>query len=77
MRAKLDAALTALRDYATRIAAHADPDVPGSESLAEALLAPLARWESSHTSHPSHPDIPATPESGGDGVPGPSPSPGG
>lgn len=40
------AALAALRDYATRAAAHADPDVPGSNELSDALLAPLAEWES-------------------------------
>ncbi|WP_437664460.1 hypothetical protein [Sorangium sp. So ce1182] len=40
------ATLAALRDYATRVAAHADPDVPGSEEVSAALLAPLAAWES-------------------------------
>ncbi|MCK6590828.1 MAG: hypothetical protein L6Q76_24990 [Polyangiaceae bacterium] len=45
-QAALLTALSALRDYATRAAAHADPDVPGSEALSEALLAPLASWES-------------------------------
>ncbi|WP_434042206.1 MULTISPECIES: hypothetical protein [Sorangium] len=40
------ATLAALRDYATRVAAHADPDVPGSEAVSAALLAPLATWES-------------------------------
>ncbi len=31
----------ALRSYATRVEASADPDVPGSEALAAWLLAPL------------------------------------
>jgi hypothetical protein len=48
VRTALDAACSALRDYVTRVAAHADPDVPGSEALTEALLKPLAAWESSH-----------------------------
>ena len=38
--------LAALRDYATRVAAYADPDEPGSEVLSAALLDPLATWES-------------------------------
>jgi hypothetical protein len=40
-RASLDAVRAALRDDATRVAAHAAPDVPGSEALTEALLVPL------------------------------------
>jgi hypothetical protein len=40
------ATLDALRDYANRVAAHADPDVPGSDALSEALLRPLVEWES-------------------------------
>jgi len=73
VRLKLDAARAALRDYATRVAAYADPEVPGSEALAEALLLPLARWESSHTSHPSRGETPGD-EAGGT-TPGPSPAP--
>ncbi|WP_437775887.1 hypothetical protein [Sorangium sp. So ce1097] len=46
VRAAFLATLAALRDYATRVAAHADPDVPGSEAVSAALLAPLATWES-------------------------------
>ncbi|WP_437731258.1 hypothetical protein [Sorangium sp. So ce1335] len=46
VRAAFLATLAALRDYATRVAAHADPDVPGSEAVSAALLAPLAAWES-------------------------------
>jgi hypothetical protein len=46
VRALLDAALDALRDYVTRVSAHADPDVPGSDALSEALLRPLTTWES-------------------------------
>ncbi|AUX44934.1 uncharacterized protein SOCE26_064040 [Sorangium cellulosum] len=42
----LTAADAAIRDYATRVAAHADPDEPGSEALSAALLEPLATWES-------------------------------
>ncbi|WP_437573809.1 hypothetical protein [Sorangium sp. So ce887] len=40
------ALLAALRDYATRVAAYAEPDEPGSEALSAALLEPLATWES-------------------------------
>ncbi|WP_441292038.1 hypothetical protein ACSRUE_17885 [Sorangium sp. KYC3313] len=46
VRAAFLATLAALRDYAARVAAHADPDVPGSEEVSAALLAPLAAWES-------------------------------
>ncbi|WP_437619625.1 hypothetical protein [Sorangium sp. So ce1151] len=46
VRSAFLATLAALRDYATRVAAHADPDVPGSEEISAALLAPLAAWES-------------------------------
>ncbi|XXX73848.1 hypothetical protein WMF30_40000 [Sorangium sp. So ce134] len=46
VRAAFLATLAALRDYAARVAAHADPDVPGSEDVSAALLAPLAAWES-------------------------------
>ena len=48
MRVKFDAALAAIRDYASRVAAHADPDLPGSAELASALLQPLSQWQSSH-----------------------------
>ncbi|KYF91652.1 hypothetical protein BE18_30125 [Sorangium cellulosum] len=41
VRAAFLATLAALRDYAARVAAHADPDVPGSEEVSAALLAPL------------------------------------
>ena len=46
VRAAFLTTLAALRDYAARVAAHADPDVPGSEEISAALLAPLAAWES-------------------------------
>ncbi|WP_437983065.1 hypothetical protein [Sorangium sp. So ce117] len=46
VRAAFLATLAALRDYATRVAAHADPDVPGSEEVSAALLEPLAAWQS-------------------------------
>jgi hypothetical protein len=66
VRAKLDAAQAALRDYATRVAAHADPDVPGSEALTESLLKPLTEWESSHKAAPepaeAAPSAPLEPE---------------
>jgi hypothetical protein len=62
IRTALDAACAALRDYVTRVAAHADPDVPGSEALAEALLKPLAAWESSHrAASPPAEDLPPDP----------------
>jgi hypothetical protein len=46
--ARLLATLDAVRDYVSRVAAHAEPDVPGSEELAEALLLPLSVWETTH-----------------------------
>ncbi|WP_437478983.1 hypothetical protein WME75_31755 [Sorangium sp. So ce1014] len=46
VRAAFMATLAGLRDYATRVAAHADPDVPGSEEVSAALLEPLAAWQS-------------------------------
>ncbi|MFS8069478.1 MAG: hypothetical protein ACMG6S_24200, partial [Byssovorax sp.] len=48
VRARLVAALAAVRDYVNRVAAYAEPDVPGSDELAEALLLPLSVWESTH-----------------------------
>lgn len=54
VRRKLDAALDAVRDYVNRVAAYADPDVPGSAELAAALLLPLTVWESAH--HEAAPD---------------------
>jgi len=36
----------ALRDYVTKVVAWIDPEEPGSEALADALLAPLVAWES-------------------------------
>lgn len=48
VRVRLLAALDAVRDYVNRVAAHAEPDVPGSEELAEALLLPLSVWEATH-----------------------------
>ncbi len=41
VRSVFMAAKDALRQYVTRVAASADPDVPGSEALATWLLAPL------------------------------------
>ncbi len=48
VRVRLLAVLAAVRDYVNRVAAHAEPDVPGSEELAEALLVPLSVWETTH-----------------------------
>jgi hypothetical protein len=48
VRVRLLAVLAAVRDYVNRVAAHAEPDVPGSEELAEALLLPLSVWETTH-----------------------------
>lgn len=47
--ARMLAALAAVRDYVNRVAAHAEPDVPGSDELAEALLLPLSTWEATHS----------------------------
>ena len=41
-----DAALTALRDYVAKVAAHADADEVGSTELSAALLRPLTAWRS-------------------------------
>jgi len=46
VREKRNDMLAALRDYAARVAAYAEPDVPGSDALSEALLGPLVAWES-------------------------------
>ncbi|WP_437293968.1 hypothetical protein [Sorangium sp. So ce426] len=46
VRAAFLTVLAALRDYAARVAAHADPDVRGSEEVSAALLEPLAAWQS-------------------------------
>ena len=48
VRVRLVAVLDAVRDYVNRVSAHAEPDVPGSEKLAEALLLPLSVWETTH-----------------------------
>jgi len=48
VRIKLTAALAAVRDYVNRVGAYAEPDVPGSEELATALLLPLSVWETTH-----------------------------
>ena len=45
---RLVAILAAVRDYVNRVTAYAEPDVPGSEELAEALLLPLHGWETTH-----------------------------
>ncbi len=58
VRARLSEALAAVRDYVNRVAAYAEPDVPGSDELAEALLLPLSVWESTHRA--------ATPEAASD-----------
>ena len=65
VRTRMLAALDAVRDYVNRVAAYAEPDVPGSETLAEALLLPLSVWETAHRA--ATPDataelaLPATP----------------
>lgn len=58
---RLLAALAAVRDYVNRVAAYAEPDVPGSEELADALLLPLSVWESTQRA--------ATPDSAIDAAP--------
>jgi hypothetical protein len=42
---RLVSILAAVRDYVNRVTAYAEPDVPGSEELAAALLLPLHGWE--------------------------------
>ena len=46
IRSRQLAAMDAMRVFVTRASAHADPEVDGSEALAEKLLAPVVRWES-------------------------------
>lgn len=71
VRTKQAAALDALRLYVTRAASHADPEEPGSEELAEKLLAPIVKWESSPAGDAD--DDPAAdeaaPEGGAPGAP--------
>ncbi len=47
---ELAAALPALRQYVSRVVSYSDPGLAGSEALANALLAPLARWYRLHPS---------------------------
>lgn len=55
---ELAAAMSALRQYVSRVVSFADPSVSGSEALSNALLAPLARW---YRLHPSRgPDVSLT-----------------
>jgi hypothetical protein len=65
LRTARDAALDALRDYTTKVAAHADPEEEGSEQLSERLLRPLTSWETTHRESPkasaTTPPAPATP----------------
>jgi hypothetical protein len=62
IRTRMLAALDDVRDYVNRVVAHAEPDVPGSEALAEALLLPLTAWEATHRAPtPDAPAPPATP----------------
>lgn len=48
VRARMLTALDAVRDYVNRVAAYAEPDVPGSEALAETLLLPRSVLETTH-----------------------------
>lgn len=64
---RLVAILAAVRDYVTRVMAYAEPDVPGSEDLAEALLLPLHGWETTHRA--------AAPAAPVDAAPAPVPAP--
>ncbi|MFO0761838.1 MAG: hypothetical protein U0359_35685 [Byssovorax sp.] len=50
VREQIAAAAAALRQYLVRVSSHADPDIPGSEALAESLMRPLSRF---HWMHPS------------------------
>lgn len=62
VRARLLATLDDVRDYVNRVAAHAEPDVPGSEELAEALLLPLSVWETTpRAAAPEAAEEPAAP----------------
>jgi hypothetical protein len=66
VRVRLLAALAAVRDYVNRVAAYAEPDVPGSDELAEALLLPLSVWESAHRA--TIPEV--APDAGAPAAPG-------
>jgi small-conductance mechanosensitive channel len=45
LHAQRDSALGILREYVTRVLAHADPEVPGSDDLTETLLHPLRSYD--------------------------------
>ncbi|MEZ4301835.1 MAG: hypothetical protein R3B70_43270 [Polyangiaceae bacterium] len=47
---ELAAAMSALRQYVSRVVSFSDPDLAGSEALSNALLAPLSRWYRLHPS---------------------------
>ena len=64
---RLVAILAAVRDYVNRVTAYAEPDVAGSEELAEALLLPLHVWET--TQRAAAPAAPA--DAAPDAVPAP------
>ncbi|MBI5478382.1 MAG: hypothetical protein HY906_05965 [Deltaproteobacteria bacterium] len=63
VRTFMDAAHAALRDYVSKVVALRDPEVAGSDALADRLLKPLLEWDETR----------ATPG----GRPAPTPSPGG
>lgn len=73
VKAPLDAFANALRTYIVKVVASVDEDDPSTQTLADTLLAPLARWTSPPAK--SGKDAPATP--GGAGAPADPPPAGG
>jgi hypothetical protein len=63
---KRDAVLTAIREYVTKVAAHPDPEEPGSQELCDRLLRPLAEWESREAAATSETAGAAPPPTGTD-----------
>ena len=61
VRENLLTLINAMKSYAVKVAAFADPDEPGSEALSTALLLPLSQWKdtrSGRAAEPNETDLP-------------------
>ncbi len=56
VREQIAAAAGALRQYLVRVSSHADPEIAGSEALAEALMRPLSRFHWMNPARGPHTD---------------------
>lgn len=56
VREQIAAAAAVLRQYLVRVSSHADPEIPGSEALAEALMRPLSRFHWMNPARGPHTD---------------------